>query len=179
MFQQVVRWTFIITIWKKYKGQLLTTIGYLAGLVLVSFVHQDYLEYLSAAGEGKQNVGLSFALKWLAYIGLTVIFYFVFSQFSSKTQQRSGHKGLGFLAKFKSAGKKRSEQSVQSVFGEADGRSSRPETSRPNVTESGQVNRNDDANVDVVNDPFAKIRAKEKLRSEADAMLDLNKKNEG
>lgn len=180
MFQQVVRWTFIITIWKKYKGQLLTTIGYLASLLLVSFVHQDYLEYLTASGEGRANVGLSFGLKWLAYITLTVCFYLIFTGFSNKTQRNTGHKGLGFLAKFRNASKNKNGASTQSAFsGYEQGQDQPTKTGTQSQTGPSAQSDDLDRSRSKGSDPFANIRSKEKLRSEADVMLDLNKKNEG
>ncbi|QTH63980.1 hypothetical protein J1N51_00325 [Psychrosphaera ytuae] len=163
MFQQVVRWTFIITIWKKYKGQLLTIIGYLASLWLVSMVHDDYLEYVSAAGEGNQTVGASFAAKWLAYIVFTVIFYWVFQRVSKSGEV--GHQGLGFLSKFRGLG--RSNNKEQSGTGVWD------DKQKPEASAAQQQSNPEQPKGSPNKDPFANIRNKETLRSEADLIFEL------
>lgn len=157
MFQQVVRWTFIITIWKKYKGQLLTILGYLGSLAFVSFVHQDYLDYIQASGEGNRLIGVSFGLKWLAYLSLTGLFYVVFHRISKKTV--SDHQNLGFLSKFRT---------TKGTSSPSKGRSDQNNNEKSSVKDDGE-------SASAINqaDPFANIRAKKTLRTEAELLLDI------
>lgn len=165
MFQQVVRWTFIVTIWKKYKGQLITIIGYLASLWLISMVHDDYLEYVSAAGEGSQTVGTSFAAKWLAYIVFTIVFYWVFQRISKSGEQ--GHKGLGFLSKFKGFGRGSNKEPEGTGVWNDSKTSAEPKAS----------NTASESTTEAHDDPFANIRKKKTLRSEADLIFELKDQN--
>ncbi len=165
MFQHVVRWTFMITIWKKYKGQLLTTIGYFIGLLLISFVHQDYLDFVKAANEDQQYVATSFMFKWLAYIGITLVYYWVFTRFSKSAESADHAKGssLGFLKKYarKSTSTSNKGDSPLSA-GYASEKQGTPK-------QAPDFERND---------PFENIRNKSKLRSEADILLDQKKSSD-
>jgi hypothetical protein len=152
MFQHVVRWTFFITIWKKYKGQLLTTFAYLIGLLLISMVHKDYLDYVAVANEGKAFVSTSFLIKWVAYILLTGIYFWLFGRFSKPAVK--AHEDLGFLKKF--AAKKQNRNQNHKDFS-VDAGTAETSQSAP--------------------DPFANIRKKEKLRSEADLIIEQHKKS--
>ena len=138
MFQHVVRWTFFITIWKKYKAQLLTTLGYLLALLLVSLIHKDYLDYVATSNDGQDFIATSFILKWIAYITVTASYFYLFSRFSKKAE--IGHENLSFLRKFQ--------------------KQTPPAASK-------KTNKAQEAA-----DPFANIRTKAKLRSEADLLMD-------
>lgn len=154
MFQHVVRWTFLITIWKKYKGQLLTTLAYILGLLIISLVHSDYLDYVAVSKQGQEFVSKSFLLKWLAYIIITAVYFWLFKSFSKV--EKEGHEDLSFLRKFSSKRKTKS--------GSVSGRS------EDKVAKSVKSQGTKSANTS--NDPFANIRKKEKLRSEADLIVE-------
>ena len=148
MFQHVVRWTFFITIWKKYKAQLLTTLGYLLALLLVSLIHKDYLDYVATSNDEQDFIATSFILKWIAYITLTASYFYLFSRFSKKAE--IGHENLSFLRKF--------QKQSQSSSSKKTNKATNGNGSFDKPKEEG--------------DPFANIRTKAKLRSEADLLMD-------
>lgn len=154
MFQHVVRWTFLLTIWRKYKGQVLTTVAYILGLLIISFIHSDYLDYVAVSKQGQEFVSKSFLLKWLAYIVITAAYFWLFKSFSKVEQE--GHEDLSFLRKFSS---KRKTKASRFNSG--------------NDKETGaKANQQEPKSADPTNDPFANIRKKEKLRSEADLIVE-------
>ena len=158
MFQHVVRWTFFITIWKKYKGQLLTTFAYLLGLLLVSLVHQDYLDYVAVSNEGQGFVSSSFLIKRVTYVSVTGASFWIFSRFSKSAQWK--HEDLGFLKKFSSSRKRSAVKKDQE---------------QQPLRDAAATNNADNANP-TQPDPFANIRKKQKLRSEADLIIEKNKR---
>ncbi|MUH71925.1 hypothetical protein [Psychrosphaera haliotis] len=148
MFQHIARWTFLITVWKKYKGQLLSTLAYLFALLLVSLVHKDYLDYVATANEGQSFIASSFFIKWIAYLALTGFYIYIFSSFSKTKKQ--GHQNLSFLKKFA-----KTSNNTSTTFDNEELKSKKgPHTKSNNE------------------DPFSNIRNKSKLRSEADLIID-------
>lgn len=76
MFKQVFRVAFITLIWKQYKAAILSTFLLVVYLLLVKNVHADILLAKTQSGTAA-NIGLSIALKWLAY-AIGVVSYIVF-----------------------------------------------------------------------------------------------------
>lgn len=68
MFKQAFRVAFITLIWKQYKSVIVSTAILFTYLLLVSWLHSDYI---ASAQLEKQTTGLSksFAIKWIAFAG--------------------------------------------------------------------------------------------------------------
>lgn len=67
---------FLAILWRRYR-RLLIAVGLLiASYFLVSLLHDDYLDYVKNSGKDTW-LGMSYAIKWLALLIATVVFYFV------------------------------------------------------------------------------------------------------
>jgi len=74
MFNQLLKWTLLISIWRKYKQYIGITVIFLLALVLTSFIHQDYVNYSLVSDN--ENLGLSYVVKWLVYLALVTAYWF-------------------------------------------------------------------------------------------------------
>lgn len=75
MLNQMVKWTVIIGLWRKYKQHISATLFLLLGLLLITLFHQDFVEY----NEQSQTpyLALSYLVKWLAYLSCGVLYVVV------------------------------------------------------------------------------------------------------
>ena len=74
--------TFLITfIWRRYKRVFISLALLFLSYFLISIVHSDYIDYAKNS-ENAHFLGLSYVVKWLALLSVTVVFYF----FSSTTK---------------------------------------------------------------------------------------------
>jgi hypothetical protein len=72
MFKQVFRVAFVTLVWKQYKAAILSTLLLVVYLLLVKKINADMLLAKTQSGTAA-NIGLSIALKWLAYtIGIVI-----------------------------------------------------------------------------------------------------------
>jgi len=65
MINQLLKWSVILAIWKKYGSAIKVLPLLLLVILLVYAVHGDYIEYAEVSEE-KQHLALSFLVKWLA-----------------------------------------------------------------------------------------------------------------
>jgi hypothetical protein len=79
MFKQVFRVAFVTLIWKQYKAAILSTLLLVVYLLLVKNIHADILLAKTQSG-ASANIGISIALKWLAY-AVGVVCYLCFHIF--------------------------------------------------------------------------------------------------
>ena len=70
MFNQMLKWTALITLWKKFKQHILATALLLILLIVISMVHSDYLSYANVAAE--RDIAGSFFIKWGLNLALVV-----------------------------------------------------------------------------------------------------------
>jgi hypothetical protein len=87
MFKQVFRVAFVTLIWKQYKAAIVSTLLLVLYLLLVKNIHADILLAKTQSGEAA-NIGLSIALKWLAYtVGvISYVFFHIFRGLRPKPQ---------------------------------------------------------------------------------------------
>ncbi len=137
MFNQLVKWTIIIGLWRKYKRHVLASLLLLVGLMLINYIHLDFVEYSVATGA--KTLGLSYAVKWLA-LACALIIYVWFIKRANQAAKYDSR--LHNLMKSKSTSASAKDESSKQVQGEE------------------------------LADPFANIRKKKKLKSEADFLLD-------
>ena len=147
MFAQLLRWSLILTLWKRYQKQALALLLLIAAWLLVGILHQDYIEYVGLTkGRGESSLAWSFLLKWGLNLGLLLAFVFYVRVSSKKVARHSPlHEDMA-KAKAKTKGEK-----------------------PPPVQANGQEG-------EVEQDAFANIRAKSKLRSKADLIIEKTKK---
>lgn len=140
MFNQLVKWTIIIGMWRKYKRHLMASVLLLVSLVLINYIHLDFVEYSVATNS--EHLGFSYAAKWLAFALAIVIYAWHIKQVNQ-------------AAKYDS----KLHELMQS--------------------KTSSVRKEKDISVEEQNsqtDPFANIRKKKKLKSEADFLLDKESK---
>lgn len=81
MFNQLLKWTLLISIWRKYKQYIGITVFLFLALMLTSFLHQDYVNYSLVTDN--ENLGLSYVVKWLVYLSLVTAFWFAVGKIKS------------------------------------------------------------------------------------------------
>lgn len=135
MFNQMIKWTVILSLWRKYKSHLISSLTLLFILVLINIIHQDYLAYAESAQN--KSVGWSFLVKWALYI--TSIGVYVW-RITVINKARSFDSTLHKMMQ----AQKMPEKEV--------GEGTLVDSNKP--------------------DPFANIRGKKKLRSEADFLIE-------
>lgn len=74
MFNQLLKWTLVISIWRKYKKHIGITIILILALFLTSLVHQDFVNYSLVSNNN--SLGLSYLVKWLVYVALVSVYWF-------------------------------------------------------------------------------------------------------
>lgn len=77
MLKNIVRLSALGFIWARYKTVIISTCALFGYFWLVANVHRDYLEFAHLNGD-ISYIGLSFILKWLAFI-VGVIIYLMFN----------------------------------------------------------------------------------------------------
>jgi hypothetical protein len=81
MFNQLLKWTLLISIWRKYKQYVGITVILALALMLTSFLHQDYVDYSLVSNNA--SLGLSYVIKWLVYLVLVTAYWFIVSKIKS------------------------------------------------------------------------------------------------
>lgn len=90
MIKNLVHLTLLTVIWKKYRSMILSTLVLFGYFFLVSMLHEDYLNYTELNQE-QQYLGLSFIVKWLAFLlGLLVYLSFNFGFLWRKQEKKDG-----------------------------------------------------------------------------------------
>lgn len=146
-------------LWRQYKFLIVSLVLLIVVIFIVGQVHNDYIDYANTSNENA-NVGLSFIIKWLAWVGAVVAF-FVSNHLVNKKKEREKaqapsstlQKILAFKANKKSALKGEKE--------------SLNKQTNDNTSTSDQNSQQD---------PFAQIREKQKLRSMGDFLIEKHDK---
>ena len=73
MFNQLAKWTVIITLWNKFKKHLFFTLLLVAALSVTSMIHSDYLQY--AAASQSNEIASSYFIKW----GLNLLYVVIYT----------------------------------------------------------------------------------------------------
>lgn len=134
MFNQLLKWTLLISIWRKYKQHIGITIVLVLALMLTSLLHQDFVNYSLASNN--DSLGLSYVIKWVVYLVLVSGYWLSITKIKSIRDKDSDlHRKM----------KMTEEQSVKDSS---------------NLTSENHP------------DPFANIRDKKSLRSEADMVIE-------
>lgn len=197
MINQLLKWSVILAIWKKYGSAIKVLPLLLLVILLVYAVHGDYIEYAEVSEE-KQHLALSFLVKWLAILGV-IAAYWLYLKKALKSNKNKKPSLKDRLKKRKAKGDDNAGSGSGRVFDHAadtDQPSSEREVGikkRLHVTEvdvsdvvkearsqtesfeSGSKN----GEVTVVNsDPFKNLRQKKYLRSEAEWIIEKKPKPE-
>jgi hypothetical protein len=104
MFNQLLKWTLVISIWRKYKKHIGITIILILALFLTSLVHQDFVNYSLVSNNN--SLGLSYLVKWLVYLALVSVYWFAVGKINKNASKDSD------LHKKMKASKKRTAKST-------------------------------------------------------------------
>lgn len=88
MFKQLFRLTVVTYVWKRYKAIIVSTVILFVFFWLVGQLHQDYLSY-GNLNKDTQHIGLSFVIKWVAFIVGFIIYVFFNSWHAKRASQSS------------------------------------------------------------------------------------------
>ncbi|WP_299772937.1 hypothetical protein [uncultured Pseudoteredinibacter sp.] len=153
MIKQFVRLAIVATVWRRYKGSILSVLALLLFWFAVSFFHGEYISYAEATGE-RQHLAISFFIKWGLGIGalsLFVLFHLGWLSKASEPEQSPEPEPSQFEKV-----KAKAKEKVADLNGE-------PEV--PPAPKPG------DEAYKTAEDPFASLRDKPKLRSRGDVEL--------
>lgn len=146
MIKQALRLAIIAGLWKRYKATIVSIVLLLTYLLMLSIVHGEFLDYSQSIGS-KQNVGLSFIVKWLlGCSGLGVFFLYHFywrNWFDKRRYKPEKPKTQSEAKKNKAAAELKANAAAQALATEPD--------------------------------PFQSLRDKPSLRSRADIALEQPK----
>ena len=144
MVNQLVKWTIIVGLWRKYKRHGVATLALLAALLLIHYLHLDFVEYAQVTGS--THIGVSYALKWLTFVAAFAVYLWQVKKLNQQARYDSRlHKMMQNKRKDKTDS----------------GKEDKAQGSEP----AGKGNA----------DPFAAIRTKKTLRSEADFLINKDK----
>ncbi len=73
MIKNLFRITVLGFIWKRYKIVIVSTIALFIYFWLVGMLHEDFVSY-SDLNDDKQYVGLSFIIKWFAFVAGFIVY---------------------------------------------------------------------------------------------------------
>jgi len=78
MLNQMVKWTVIITMWRKYKRHVVATLVLLIVLFLINLLHQDFISFNQQ--QQTEYLALSYGVKWLSFIISLAVYFVVLSK---------------------------------------------------------------------------------------------------
>ncbi|GBL05852.1 hypothetical protein [Glaciecola sp. KUL10] len=139
-------------LWRRYKFLLVSLVITVISMVIVGQIHQDYLSY-NALLEEPKHVGLSFALKWLIWIGSVILFLGVNHWYNQKKQAEKELDSGG------------TNTALKKLLGRLQVTSTDEKSEQPQ--KKGQPK-----------DPFEALRSKDKLRSYADVIIEKKQSND-
>lgn len=101
MLPQLIRWTVLLGLWKKFRKQILLTLLCIGLLVLLSILHQDFVAYQATLTEPNQTwLAWSFAVKWGLYFVVLLVYWWMISR-SSSTATSDLHQEMADLEQVK------------------------------------------------------------------------------
>ncbi|MDN4502343.1 hypothetical protein QX776_08010 [Alteromonadaceae bacterium BrNp21-10] len=86
MLKPLIRLTLAHLIWRHYKPVLIATVVCLLGIILVSFLHADYVAFAKEL-QGENHLGLSFIVKWLVYCVIVGLWLWIWLRTMAQRQK--------------------------------------------------------------------------------------------
>ena len=90
MFNKLLNVTLVGFLVNRYGAMIVSTLVLFGYFWVVGLIHRDYLDYLELQGSS-QGVGLSFVIKWLAFI-VGISLYWLFNSYIRKKADRKRNK---------------------------------------------------------------------------------------
>ena len=153
MLNQMVKWTVIISLWRKYKQHASVTLIFIAMLFLVNYLHKDFVEFHQQSNTS--YLALSYGIKWLAFVVLSLSYYFII-------------KRINKAAIF--------DSTLHEMMQNKTNQNKAMPKSNTNSDNSENITDDKFTKVSEAQDPFSNIRHKKTLRSKADFIIDEKEK---
>jgi hypothetical protein len=83
MFRFLAKSALATVIWKRYRRPLGSTLALLVSYFFIAMVHSDYVAWATTTAE-HEHLWASFVVKWLALIGVTLLYYWFNSRALSR-----------------------------------------------------------------------------------------------
>jgi hypothetical protein len=165
---RLIKYALTFLLWRNYKVLIVTTLLLIFTIVIINMAHSDYLTWAQMQ-EPVVATGMSFIYKYCAYVALLVGF-FVINHYANKRleAEEAAQKGKGnaVLDKILKA-KEKVTSTTKATFSQAKTDKEAVASAKAQVEAENQShNANHDAS-----DPFANIRNKTKLRTQAEVIL--------
>ena len=162
---RLIKYALTLLLWRNYKVLIVTTLILIFTVVIINMAHSDYLTWAQMQ-EPIVATGASFIYKYCAFgallIGFLLINHYANKRLEAKEAAQKG-KGNVVLDKLLRA-KDKAKTQVQQSFNQVKSTQRRHDSAKEATQASGG------------NDPFANIRKKAKLRTQAEVIMD-NKEN--
>jgi len=85
MIQFLAKSAFIAIAWKKYSTTIISTVVVLVYFFVVSKLHEDFVNYSSLVLDN-QYLGISFVVKWIAWLFGAILYLFMGFSYFNKSQ---------------------------------------------------------------------------------------------
>jgi hypothetical protein len=176
-----MKYVLTFLLWRNYKVLIVTTVLFVISIILINMAHSDFLTWAQMQ-EPVVATGASFIYKYLAYAALLLGFCVINHVANKKLEAEelaSANKGNVILDKIialKTQQQKKSAAKAQAKS-QAKANASKTNAEQGNV-EPGCADDTSQAQPasSAKPDPFANIRKKAKLRSQADMVLEKQSK---
>ena len=158
---RLIKYALTFLLWRNYKVLIVTTLLLIFTVVTINMAHSDYLTWAQMQ-DPEVATGMSFIYKYCSYIALLVGF-FVINHYANKRleAEESKQKGKGntVLAKIL-----RAKETAQASIAQA-------KTAKSSKTSAQAKDKEVQPQV-ATKDPFVNIRSKNKLRTQAEVILE-------
>ncbi|BFM22304.1 hypothetical protein [Gilvimarinus japonicus] len=74
MFRFLAKSALATVIWKRYRRPIVSTLALFISYFFIAMVHSDYVSWATTTAQ-HDNLWASFVVKWLALIGITLLYY--------------------------------------------------------------------------------------------------------
>lgn len=156
--QRMVKYILTFLLWRNYKVLIVSTVLLVFSIIMINMGHSDYLTW-AIMQDPIPATGMSFVYKYLGYVGLLGIFAWV-NTAANKADE---------------AQRIQSKSQSDSFFSKIIAQKPKIKPSaRPSSVSSKPKGKHEDTTAQA--DPFANIRTKAKLRSQADITIEKKSK---
>lgn len=166
---RLIKYALTFLLWRNYKVLIVTTLLLIFTIVIINMAHSDYLTWAQMQ-EPVVATGMSFVYKYCAYVAFLVGF-FVINHYANKrleaeeaAQKGKGNAVLGTILK----AKEKVTTKTKATFSQAKTDKEAVASAKAQV----EAEKESRATAKGAPDPFANIRNKSKLRTQAEVILD-------
>lgn len=166
---RLIKYALTFLLWRNYKVLIVTTLLFIFTIVIINMAHSDYLTWAQMQ-EPVVATGMSFVYKYCAYVALMVGFL-VINHYANKRleaeEAKQKGKGNAVLDKILKA-KEKVTTKTKATFSQVKTAKDAAACAKAQV----EAEKESRATAKGAPDPFANIRNKSKLRTQAEVILD-------